>query len=98
MATKRRDNQHSLGTVEHTARGFEVVHFTDLYGEECTLQVSSLAEPAAVWLGCQNNAKPHHVTQEPNSPRMHLSRAQVKGLVRQLKNWLCTGSFAEPES
>ena len=45
-----------LGDVEVTSRGFEIINFTDRYGEKCSLQASSLAEykkpgTSAVWLG-----------------------------------------------
>jgi hypothetical protein len=35
-----------------TERGFRIAEFTDLYGKECSLQESSLADNAAVWFGC----------------------------------------------
>lgn len=34
----------SLGPVEKTSRGFEVIKFKDRDGDECKLQVSSLAD------------------------------------------------------
>lgn len=45
-----------LGAVGRTQRGFEIIEFTDRYGEKCSLQASSLAEyekpgTSAVWLG-----------------------------------------------
>lgn len=40
-----------------TNRGFPLITFTDFYGEECSLQMSSLATEEAVWLGV-NEAKP----------------------------------------
>lgn len=36
---------------EETPRGFVVARFVDRYGVECSLQASSLATEAAVWLG-----------------------------------------------
>lgn len=93
MKTKKK-----LGKVEKTGRGFEIINFTDIYSEPCTLQMSSLAQYAqpgisAVWLGCENNAKPHHVTGDAMSPRMHLDRKQVEALVGHLSRWLDDGSF-----
>lgn len=40
-------------SLEHgvTPRGFTRVDFKDRYGEECSLQASSLATEAAIWLG-----------------------------------------------
>lgn len=81
-----------LGKVTLTSRGFELIEFKDLYDEPCSLQKSSLLEPS-IWLGCMNNAQPHHITRQIVSPRMHLSRYQVKSLIMHLQNWLKTGSF-----
>jgi hypothetical protein len=36
---------------EPTQRGFLKAEFTDRYGEKCSLQESSLATEAAIWLG-----------------------------------------------
>ena len=87
-----------LGPIEQTQRGFEVVAFDDHYGAACTLQQSSLAvyeKPgsSAVWLGCEKNTEPHHVTGDALSPRMHLTRDQVSALVAHLTKWLAHGSF-----
>jgi len=40
-----------------TNRGFDITEFDDLYGASCSLQESSLAEQAAIWLGI-NDANP----------------------------------------
>lgn len=79
--------------VKKTSRGFELIEFVDLYDEPCSLQQSSLASMPAVWLGCDNNTKPDHVTGEVVSPRMHLNHGRVKALIRHLQSWLDTGSF-----
>lgn len=34
-----------------TARGFEVKHFKDTYGMDCSIQESSSAEEEKIWLG-----------------------------------------------
>ena len=34
-----------------TARGFEIKHFTDCYGKDCSIQESSSASEDCVWLG-----------------------------------------------
>lgn len=86
-----------LGRVERTIRGFQVINFDDHYGAPCSLQQSSLAEyvkpgTSAVWLGL--DAVPlHSSTGHVMSPRMHLTRKQVKALVAHLQAWLDTGSF-----
>lgn len=36
---------------DRTGRGFSIYRFTDRYGELCSLQMSSLAEEEAIWLG-----------------------------------------------
>lgn len=92
-------SRKKLGDVVKNERGFEVIDFRDLYGAQCSLQQSSLAEYvqpgiSAVWLGCDNNQPPHHVTGDEMSPRMHLNRDQVTALIRHLRSWLKSGSFA----
>jgi hypothetical protein len=37
-----------------TNRGFNIVEFKDTYGEECSLQKSSLATEDRIWLGISN--------------------------------------------
>ena len=37
----------------------------------------AVSDDDLIWLGCQSNAKPHHVTGEEVSPRMHLNRDQA---------------------
>ena len=41
----------ALAKQKRTGRGFAVVEFKDIYGHACSLQVSSLADRAALWLG-----------------------------------------------
>lgn len=47
----------SLGEVGETIRGFPVITFDDIYGHQCSLQISSLADKDAIWLGI-DDAKP----------------------------------------
>lgn len=95
-----------LSAVEETGRGFEIVKFTDRYGAECSLQQSSLASEAAIWLGC-DDADPKMFIPNGNpswrsipmpegyiaNTRMHLTRPQVEALIEHLQSWLDTGSF-----
>lgn len=37
-----------------TSRGFGLLEFSDLYGARCNVQLSSLAEPEAIWLGVES--------------------------------------------
>ena len=72
--------------VEKTERGFEIIRFKDHYGEECSLQQSSLAEyerpgTSAVWFGVGVN-------------RMHSSFKQVKKILPHLESWVKNGSFS----
>lgn len=55
-------NNFSLGSVDTTARGFEIIRFADGYEHPCSLQASSLAvyeKPgtSAIWIGTED-AKP----------------------------------------
>ncbi len=38
--------------IEKTERGFGYIKFLDRYDVECSLQESSLATEACIWLGC----------------------------------------------
>jgi len=40
-----------MSDIEQTERGFDRFEFTDDYGEECSLQISSSAEDYKIWLG-----------------------------------------------
>ncbi|WP_249341953.1 hypothetical protein [Pseudomonas sp. PCH44] len=37
-----------------TGRGFALLEFSDLYGARCNVQLSSLVEPEAIWLGVED--------------------------------------------
>ena len=50
-----------------TNRGFGIYEWRDFYGQDCSLQESSLAEPSCVWLGA-------------GSDRMHLTQDQCREL------------------
>lgn len=87
----------SLGPLERTSRGFERIKFKDHYGDQCSLQASSLAiyeKPgtSAIWLG-QESEKTHPATGEKLGARMHLNREQVEALVKHLQAWLKNDTF-----
>jgi hypothetical protein len=65
-----------------TGRGFSRGEFTDLYGEPCSIQDSSLATDDAIWLGADAN-------------RMHLSRAHAVALLPLLQRFVDTGTIGE---
>jgi hypothetical protein len=87
-----------------TARGFKFYQFKDHYGVSCSLQKSSLATEACVWLGCDEpNARvlvPGKSWQPVVLPegtlcdtRMHLTQKQVKALLPRLTRFAKTGAI-----
>lgn len=75
----------NLGKQFEGDNDFPMIYFVDHYQDVCSLQVSSLAHSpfpgkSAIWLGRENH-------------RMHLTRTQVKALIRHLKNWIRKGEF-----
>ncbi len=75
-------------TLRKTQRGFCRADFTDLYGSECSIQESSLATQAAIWLGVD---KPSPQYEETGAVRMHLSQEQVAQLLPMLQKFAETG-------
>lgn len=93
--------------IKKTNRGFEFGKFTDLYGEKCSIQKSSLATADAIWLGIdepkltvfENEQKGKYlVTEMPKNfsvdSRMHLSRKQVAKLLPILQKFVETGELS----
>lgn len=37
-----------------TNRGFDIIVFSDIYGEKCSIQKSSIATDEAIWIGIDN--------------------------------------------
>lgn len=83
MKLKPKKNEHGRNYVE----------FQDAYDNSCSLQESGASAPH-IWLGCEKNVEPHHVTGDELSPRMHLSQTQVKALLPLLKKFIKTGVIA----
>jgi hypothetical protein len=75
---------------EKTQRGFVRVEFTDRYGESCSLQESSLATEAAVWLG--QNKPTFDDKKELVGCRMHLTQDMAKWLIEELQYFVDTGA------
>lgn len=85
-----------------TNRGFMQGKFIDLYGAKCSLQESSLATQACIWLGVdepevkvlvpnvgwQDVPIPHGALR---SGRMHLTQKMVKKLLPALQYFAKTG-------
>lgn len=68
-------------------RGFLRSTFEDIYGATCSIQDSSLATRAAIWLGQQRCEK-------CDAPcRMHLSQELAAGLIPMLQRFVETGSI-----
>lgn len=87
-----------------TSRGFQIYKFNDRYDEPCTLQESSLATEAAIWLGTEGRCvqgppwKDNHFTLPSgvlNKSRMHLTQRQVAELLPFLQRFADTGSLEE---
>lgn len=66
--------------VSRTDRGFIRYEFTDLYGERCSLQMSSLATEPAIWLGA-------------NTQRMHLTQDDARWLAIMLRHFADAGEL-----
>lgn len=75
--------------AKKTDRGFTYYTFEDRYKQECSLQDSSLATEAAIWLGVENTG-PHIYSKDVTS-RMHLTTEQVKDLIPLLQHFVEKG-------
>lgn len=94
--------------IKQTERGFDIIEFTDEYGEKCSLQKSSLATEDCIWFGL-DEIQPRILI--PNvgwvnypihpdvhiSSRMHLTQEQVKELLPYLIRFSETGEIGEYE-
>lgn len=80
-----------------TERGFGLVTFKDRYGQECSLQDSSLATESAIWFGVVNTGPnlegPTGVKNFKIDARMHLTQEQVKQLLPVLTYFAETGDY-----
>lgn len=87
-----------------TERDFPIAYFKDLYSTECTIQISSIADHRAIWLGVDNPNPQILIKGEgwqkyplPKevmvSTRMHLSMEQVKELLPILERFALTGEI-----
>jgi len=74
-------------------RGFLRGKFKDRYGEDCSIQKSSLATEDCIWLGCD-----HETVDKQGRPcgaRMHLTREMVSDLLPLLQHFVATGDLIE---
>jgi hypothetical protein len=61
-----------------TGRGFALLEFSDLYGARCSVQLSSLVEPEAIWLGVDDA-----------EPKIMASQAAAFGVVtKETNGWV----------
>lgn len=65
--------------ITKTARGFAFGEFTDLYGEKCSIQKSSLAEIDAIWIGID---KPVPMLLHGDARRLGLGNGETSGWVK----------------
>jgi hypothetical protein len=83
--------------MKKTPRGFSYVQFVDLYGQQCSLQKSSLATKDAIWLGVENTGPnldgPGGGRNEDIRARMHLSQKEVKKLLPKLIKFAESGEL-----
>lgn len=77
--------------LKKTERGFLRGEFEDFYGEPCSIQESSLASEAAIWLGCNEGS--HH-SAGGCSARMHLDIPRAKMLIELLERFVKTGGLS----
>lgn len=85
-------------TLYVTQRGFVRGDFTDLYGSQCSIQESSLASQAALWLGVH---APSAAYKETESSRMHISQEMATALIPLLRHFVDNGTlpfFGEGET
>lgn len=80
-------------TIGTTQRGFNKMEFKDRYGNECSIQKSSLATEDAIWFGIDTNFDGAHVNE-----RMHLTQDMVAQLLPILAHFAENGELPHPPS
>jgi hypothetical protein len=90
--------------LRKTERGFVRGEFVDRYGAGCSIQESSLASEACIWLGCDDpdprvcipgkgwQSVPLPMDTVCNT-RMHLTQDMVKSLLPLLEKFAKTGQL-----
>lgn len=74
--------------IERTQRGFAIAKFTDRYGNSCSIQESSIATEACIWLGVDRDAN------DVECPtRMHLTQEMALDLLPLLKQFIEKGGI-----
>ena len=97
--------------IRHTERGFAIAEFRDEYGEQCSIQKSSLATDDCIWLGVDApsvKVGPPWKDVDLDTmlgefgdvnihSRMHLTREHVAALLPLLKAFVETGELESEE-
>lgn len=73
-----------------TNRGFAGGKFKDRYDRDCSIQESSLATEACIWLGMDHEVV-HPKTGERCGARMHLTQEMAADLIPLLQRFVETG-------
>ncbi len=107
MAKKPVGKKPSNVKFKPTKRGFMIGEFKDRNGYGCSLQESSLATEACIWLGVDdpnpkifpgNNTGWHDYPLPKNvqcTTRMHLTQAMVAKLLPALQHFAETGALPQ---
>jgi hypothetical protein len=84
--------------VKNNDRGFAIGEFKDLYDKDCSIQESSLATKAAIWLGCNEGTHVKDVGREEVClARMHLDRKRARSLILLLQYFVDHGCLPVPK-
>ncbi len=76
--------------LKTTERGFRFAEFIDRYGSQCSIQESSLATEAAIWLGVDIPFKQYS---NLGSTRMHLTQEMARDLIPLLELFVEKGEL-----
>lgn len=79
-----------VGRKKKTQRGFGLMEFKDINGDQCSIQESSVATKNCLWLGCDHETV-HPVTGERCGARMHLDVKLAKQIINTLQKWVDSG-------
>lgn len=94
-------------TIEEDFPGKQLLSFYDHHGHECSLQISTVSEEEAIWLGCNDLGLSRYVPgsgwQKMDVPgsdvkgntRMHLTRDQVSALLPILSKFANEGLLVD---
>ena len=80
--------------MKRTERGFSHAEFEDRYGQQCSIQKSSLAFEDCIWLGVDKRLadKSGDPLVDVND-RMHLTQDMVRELLPLLEHFVETGKL-----